>query len=126
VQFRQIGDTKTSALGLGSMPMSIEGRPEESRSIATIHAALDAGITLIDTADHPFIVAPAGPRRTPVGRGGCRDDRRPDLRSADPARARFHEPIVLRNSHAPVSSQFCRHRGCATLEHGRHPGSLAR
>jgi len=33
------------------MPMSIEGRPEESRSIATIHAALDAGITLIDTAD---------------------------------------------------------------------------
>jgi aryl-alcohol dehydrogenase-like predicted oxidoreductase len=51
VQFRQIGDTKTSALGLGSMPMSIEGRPEESRSIATIHAALDAGVTLIDTAD---------------------------------------------------------------------------
>src|SRR5215210_3963554 len=33
------------------MPMSIEGRPEESRSIATIHAALEAGITLIDTAD---------------------------------------------------------------------------
>ncbi|WBQ08731.1 aldo/keto reductase [Kribbella sp. CA-293567] len=33
------------------MPMSIEGRPDESRSIATIHAALDAGITLIDTAD---------------------------------------------------------------------------
>ena len=34
------------------MPMSIEGRPEDrSRSIATIHAALDAGITFIDTAD---------------------------------------------------------------------------
>src|SRR5918997_6565595 len=33
------------------MPMSIEGRPDEARSIATIHAALDAGITLIDTAD---------------------------------------------------------------------------
>ena len=31
--------------------MSIEGRPERSRSIATIHAALDAGVTLIDTAD---------------------------------------------------------------------------
>ena len=31
--------------------MSIEGRPGRSRSIATIHAALDAGITLIDTAD---------------------------------------------------------------------------
>jgi predicted aldo/keto reductase-like oxidoreductase len=33
------------------MPMSIEGRPDEPRSIATIHAALDAGVTLIDTAD---------------------------------------------------------------------------
>jgi aryl-alcohol dehydrogenase-like predicted oxidoreductase len=33
------------------MPMSIEGRPDEDRSIATIHAALDAGVTLIDTAD---------------------------------------------------------------------------
>ena len=51
MHLRQIGDTKVSALGLGGMPMSIEGRPEESRSIATIHAALDAGITLIDTAD---------------------------------------------------------------------------
>ncbi len=48
---RQIGDTKVSAIGLGGMPMSIEGRPDESRSLATIHAALDAGITLIDTAD---------------------------------------------------------------------------
>jgi aryl-alcohol dehydrogenase-like predicted oxidoreductase len=48
---RQIGDTKVSAIGLGGMPMSIEGRPDESRSIATIHAALDTGITLIDTAD---------------------------------------------------------------------------
>ena len=51
MQLRTIGDTKVSALGLGGMPMSIEGRPEESRSIATIHAALEAGVTLIDTAD---------------------------------------------------------------------------
>jgi aryl-alcohol dehydrogenase-like predicted oxidoreductase len=48
---RRIGDTHVSAIGLGAMPMSIEGRPDEARSIATIHAALDAGITLIDTAD---------------------------------------------------------------------------
>ncbi|MCO1339938.1 aldo/keto reductase [Kocuria polaris] len=33
------------------MPMSIEGRPDAEQSIATIHAALDAGVTLIDTAD---------------------------------------------------------------------------
>jgi aryl-alcohol dehydrogenase-like predicted oxidoreductase len=33
------------------MPMSIEGRPDEQRSVATIHAALDAGVTFFDTAD---------------------------------------------------------------------------
>jgi len=48
---RVLGTMTVSAIGLGGMPMSIEGRPERSRSIATIHAALDAGITLIDTAD---------------------------------------------------------------------------
>lgn len=48
---RTIGDTDVSAIGLGGMPMSIEGRPDERRSIATIHAALEAGVTLIDTAD---------------------------------------------------------------------------
>lgn len=48
---RLIGARGVSAIGLGAMPMSIEGRPDRDRSIATIHAALDAGITLIDTAD---------------------------------------------------------------------------
>jgi len=48
---RRIGDVQVSAIGLGGMPMSIEGRPDRARSIATIHAALDAGVTLIDTAD---------------------------------------------------------------------------
>ncbi len=51
MQQRTIGDRTVSALGLGGMPMSIEGRPERKRPIAAIHAALDAGITLIDTAD---------------------------------------------------------------------------
>jgi aryl-alcohol dehydrogenase-like predicted oxidoreductase len=51
MQTRRIGDTQVSAIGLGGMPMSIEGRPDEERSVRTIHAALDAGITLIDTAD---------------------------------------------------------------------------
>lgn len=52
MQHRRIGETEVSAIGLGGMPMSIEGRPEsEDRSLRTIHAALDAGITLIDTAD---------------------------------------------------------------------------
>lgn len=49
---RRIGAVEVSAIGLGGMPMSIEGRPDdENRSIRTIHAALDAGVTLIDTAD---------------------------------------------------------------------------
>jgi aryl-alcohol dehydrogenase-like predicted oxidoreductase len=48
---RNIGGMAVSAVGLGGMPMSIEGRPDEDRAIATIHAALDAGVTLIDTAD---------------------------------------------------------------------------
>jgi aryl-alcohol dehydrogenase-like predicted oxidoreductase len=33
------------------MPLSIEGRPDRPQAIATIHASLDAGVTLIDTAD---------------------------------------------------------------------------
>ncbi|MEU0476573.1 aldo/keto reductase [Streptomyces olivaceus] len=51
MQQRTIGDRTVSAIGLGGMPMSIEGRPDAERSIATVHAALDAGVTLIDTAD---------------------------------------------------------------------------
>jgi aryl-alcohol dehydrogenase-like predicted oxidoreductase len=51
MQTRRLGEAQVSAIGLGGMPMSIEGRPDEARSVATIHAALDAGITLIDTAD---------------------------------------------------------------------------
>jgi aryl-alcohol dehydrogenase-like predicted oxidoreductase len=48
---RTIGDVTVSAIGLGGMPMSIEGRPDEARSIATIHAALEEGVTFFDTAD---------------------------------------------------------------------------
>lgn len=48
---RRIGSVEVSAIGLGGMPMSIEGRPDRGRSIAAIHAALDAGVTFIDTAD---------------------------------------------------------------------------
>ncbi|WP_433537416.1 aldo/keto reductase [Micromonospora sp. CA-249363] len=41
-----------SALGLGLMGMSdLYGPADEAESIATVHAALDAGITLLDTGD---------------------------------------------------------------------------
>jgi aryl-alcohol dehydrogenase-like predicted oxidoreductase len=48
---RRLGGLQVSAIGLGEMPMSLAGRPDEARSVRTIHAALDAGVTLIDTAD---------------------------------------------------------------------------
>ena len=42
----------TSAIGLGLMAMSdVYGASDRAESIATIHAALDAGITLLDTGD---------------------------------------------------------------------------
>ena len=40
-----------SAIGYGAMHLSIEDRPDEAQAVRTLHAALDAGITLIDTAD---------------------------------------------------------------------------
>jgi aryl-alcohol dehydrogenase-like predicted oxidoreductase len=51
---RKLGTTgpKVSAIGLGCMGMSgMYGPADRSESIATIHAALDAGITLLDTGD---------------------------------------------------------------------------
>ncbi|MFD5417233.1 aldo/keto reductase [Streptomyces sp. NPDC127069] len=49
--YRTLADTTVGAIGLGAMPLSIEHRPDEVRAVATVHAALDAGVTLIDTAD---------------------------------------------------------------------------
>lgn len=40
-----------SAVGYGGMHLSLDDRPAEDVAIRVIHAALDAGVTLIDTAD---------------------------------------------------------------------------
>src|SRR5208283_2584125 len=51
-----------STLGLGCMGMSeFYGAGEETESIATIHRALDLGMTFLDTADMYGV----GPARTP-------------------------------------------------------------
>jgi aryl-alcohol dehydrogenase-like predicted oxidoreductase len=55
MQYRQVGrgehGVRVSAIGLGEMPLSLRGRPDEEQAIRTIHASLDAGVTFIDTAD---------------------------------------------------------------------------
>ncbi|MEV4939020.1 aldo/keto reductase [Streptomyces zaomyceticus] len=54
VPTRPLGTTgpRVSALGLGCMGMSaLYGESDRAESIATIHAALDAGVTLLDTGD---------------------------------------------------------------------------
>lgn len=48
---RATGSMQVGAVGLGEMPLSLRGRPDDERADATIRAALDAGVTLIDTAD---------------------------------------------------------------------------
>lgn len=54
MQLRSLGSNGVvvSALGLGAMGMSdLYGAADRRESIATIHAALEAGVTLIDTGD---------------------------------------------------------------------------
>ena len=47
-----VGRVDVGAIGLGAMPLSTkEDRPSPADAEAVVHAALDAGVTLIDTAD---------------------------------------------------------------------------
>lgn len=49
---RKLGALEVSAIGLGCMGMSeYYGRGDDEESIRVIHAALDMGVTLLDTAD---------------------------------------------------------------------------
>jgi aryl-alcohol dehydrogenase-like predicted oxidoreductase len=55
---RRIADLSVHPIGLGAMPLSDPAMlSERPRALATVHAALDSGVTLVDTAD---IYAPDG------------------------------------------------------------------
>ena len=75
MEYRSLGRTgiQVSPLCLGAMMFGNWGEPDHEKSIATIHAALDAGINFIDTAD----VYSQGESEIIVGKalaGGKRDD----------------------------------------------------
>src|SRR4051812_11757080 len=77
MQTRQLGTTgpTVSALGLGCMGMSgMYGATDDDESVATIHAALDAGINLLDTGDFYG----SGHNETLVGRA-IKDRNRDDI-----------------------------------------------
>lgn len=120
-----------SVIGYGGMHLSVPGRPPEAQGIRVIHAALDGGMTLIDTADaycldesevghNERLVARAlrewsGPRESVVvaTKGGIirhgerwdRDGRPEHLRAACDAslKALGVDQITLYQFHAPDS-----------------------
>ncbi len=56
MKYRMLGGLKVSALGVGLMPMAgvgpaMYGAADEAESIATIHRAIDLGVTFFDTAE---------------------------------------------------------------------------
>jgi len=50
---REIGNTGVQVfpIGLGAMPLSLSSRPPEADAIRVLHAAWDAGVQLVDTAN---------------------------------------------------------------------------
>ena len=75
LRIRSLGRTgvRVSPLTLGAMNFGAWGNPDHDESIAIIHAALDAGVNVIDTAD----VYSQGESEEIVGKalaGGRRDE----------------------------------------------------
>ena len=50
---RKIGDTgiEVYPIGLGAMPLATTGRPTQESAVKVVHAAIDAGVDFIDTAN---------------------------------------------------------------------------
>jgi aryl-alcohol dehydrogenase-like predicted oxidoreductase len=61
VQTRSLGSTQVGCVGFGGAPVSLRpDRPSDDEGVRVVHAALDAGMTLFDTAD---VYTPAGTGR---------------------------------------------------------------
>ncbi|WP_055427506.1 aldo/keto reductase [Bifidobacterium aesculapii] len=58
------GHGRVPRLGMGTMALAIEGRPSRDTAIATIHAALDAGVRYLDTAWSYYLPSAPGPDGT--------------------------------------------------------------
>ncbi len=49
---RLVGDREVGVIGLGGAPIALAAEiPDEASAVRMVHAALDAGVTLLDTAD---------------------------------------------------------------------------
>ena len=85
MEYRNLGRTgvKVSPLALGAMMFGVLGEPDHEKSIRIIHAALDAGINFVDTAD----VYLQGENEEIVGK--ALKGRRDDIVLA----TKFHNPI---------------------------------
>ena len=75
MEHRQLGRTgvSVSKFCLGAMMFGAWGNPDHDESIRIIHAALDAGINFVDTAD-VYSAGRVGGDRRQGPRGGRRDD----------------------------------------------------
>ena len=114
-----------SDIGLGCMGMSdLYGPADETESIATIHAALDAGLTLLDTGDYygmghnELLIRDALKRAEPRPGGDQREVRRAARPEGELA---GHRRPTCRREELP-----CLHAATARNGLGRHLSSWTR
>ena len=141
MEYRAFGRTgvKVSPLCLGAMMFGAWGNPDHDESIDVIHAALDAGINFIDTADvysageSEEIVAKAiqGRRDDIVlatkvhGNMGRRSQHERELAPLDPARVRGQPAAPRHRLHRPVpdAPPASRHRHRRDPRRAHRPGA---